>query len=134
MKATKKQKKILPEVHILGDLQDVKNLISGVNKKKTLVIFQDGEQESFYLEIEGKFQQILQTDITLLEKEYRLIFFSFFPGRKKVDPLTEEKPEEQEPENSEIKTPKKKEKQKKKVKTEKKVKKVKKGKKDKKKK
>ena len=89
----KKLIKGLPEVHILGDLKDVKKLISGVNKKKTLVIFQDGDEGSFYLEIEKKFQPILHKDINQLSKEYRLIFFSFFPSRKKVEPINEEQPE-----------------------------------------
>ncbi len=98
MKPTKKQKQALPEVHILGDLQDVKNLIKGVNKKKTLVIFRDGDNGSFYLEIEGKFQPVVQEDIALLEKEYKLIFFLFFPSRKKAETLKEEKTEVQEAE------------------------------------
>jgi hypothetical protein len=90
MKESKKRKINLPEVHILGDLEDVKNLVAGVNKKKTIVVFQDGEQGSYYLEVDGKIQMILHDDITELEKEYRLIFFSFFPGRKKVEPVAEE--------------------------------------------
>ena len=89
----KKLIKGLPEVHILGDLKDVKKLISGVNKKKTLVIFQDGDEGTFYLEIKGKFQPILQKDINQLAKEYRLIFFLFFPSRKKVETIIEELPE-----------------------------------------
>jgi hypothetical protein len=90
MKKTKKQNKILPEVHILGDLQDVKNLISGVNKKKTIVIFQDGDQGSFYLEIEGKFQPILQKDLKHLAKQYRLIYFLFFPSKKNAVQVVED--------------------------------------------
>jgi hypothetical protein len=98
MKTSKKQKKNLPEVHILGDLKDVKNLISCLNKKKTIVIFHDAEQDSFYLEIDGKFQQVLQGEFAQLEKEYKLIVFSFFPSRKKAEPETKEKTETQEPE------------------------------------
>ena len=89
----KKLIKGLPEVHILGDLKDVKKLISEVNRKKTLVIFQDGDEGAFYLEIEKKFQPISQKDINQLAKAYRLIFFSFFPSRKKVEPIIEEQPE-----------------------------------------
>jgi hypothetical protein len=99
MKKNKKQKQILPEVHVLGDLEDVKNLVSGVNKKKTIVVFQDGEQGSYFLEIEGEIQMILPADITELEKEYRLIFFSFFPSRKRNEPHAEEKIVTDEPEN-----------------------------------
>jgi hypothetical protein len=93
----------LPEVHILGDLKDVKKLISSVNRKKTLVIFQDGDEGSFHLEIEGKFQPILQSGINQLAKEYRLIFFTFFPSRKKVEPIIEEQPELIKPEKKEKK-------------------------------
>ncbi len=97
----KKLIKGLPEVHILGDLKEVKKLISGVNKKKTLVIFQDGDEGSFYLEIEKKFQSILQKDINQLAKDYRLIFFSFFPSRKKVEPIIDDQPELMMPEKKE---------------------------------
>ena len=95
MSNSKKDKKDLPEVHILGDLNDVKNLVSGVNKKKTIVVFKDGEEGSFYLEVNGKIQKISDNDLAELQKEYRLIHFSFFPGLKKVEELTETKPEKQ---------------------------------------
>ena len=126
MKPAKKQKKVLPAVHILGDLQDVKTLISGLNKKKTIVLFRDGEQDSLYLEIEGKFQQIHHKDIRQLEKEYKMIYFSFFPSRKKVEPLIEEKAEVQDPESPGVQELEKKEKKEKGEKKEKKVKKEKK--------
>jgi hypothetical protein len=80
MKTDKKIKKILPEVHILGDLQDVKNLVQAVNKKKTIVIFQENVSGELYLEIDGEIQLIRPKDITRLEKDYRLIYFTFFPG------------------------------------------------------
>ena len=130
MKTTKKQKKSLPEVHILGDLQDVKALISGLNKKKTIVVFLDGEQNSLYLEIEGKFQPIHEKDIKQLKKEYKLIYFSFYPSQKKSEPVMEAKPEAQEPDKPVIDKKEKKEKQKndgKKIKTVKKEKKRKKS-------
>jgi hypothetical protein len=92
MKESKKQKKSIPEVHILGDLQGIKMLVAGVNKKKTLVIFQDGEEGSYYLEVDGEIQMILKDDISELEKEYKLIFFTFFPSRKKTEPPIEEEP------------------------------------------
>ena len=94
----KKEKKMnLPEVHILGDLKDVKNLITCINKKKSLVIFVDGEQESCYVETEGKIEQISQKGIKRLEKKFKLIFFSFFPGRKKIEPVLNEVVEAQAP-------------------------------------
>ena len=87
-------KVILPEVHILGDLEDVKNLVSGINKKNVILIFQDGDQGLFYLTGKKKIKLIGQKDITKLEKKFQTIFLSFFPSRKKVEPVTEEKPEE----------------------------------------
>ncbi len=105
------QKLILPEVHILGDLEDVKNLVSGINKKKVILIFQDGDQGLFYLAGKKKIKLIEQKDITKLEKKFQVIFLSFFPSRKKVEPMTEEKIEEPVP------APEKEEKKKKKEKT-----------------
>ena len=92
MKKSKKSKTILPQVHILGDLKDVANLVTAVNKKKAIVLFHDAEQDSFYLEIAGEIQEIRQKDISRLEKDYKLILFSFFPSRKKVEPSVEEIP------------------------------------------
>jgi len=103
MKTIKKQKKILPEVHILGDLEDAKILVSGINKKKTLIVFKDGEQGILYSEIEGEINQIAQEEIAIMEKDHRLIFFSFFPSQKKVIPVIEESPVVQEPEKEEKK-------------------------------
>jgi hypothetical protein len=82
MKKGKKLKLALPEVHILGDLQDVKNLVIWVNKKKSIVVFRDGEHETFFLEIEGKMKQIEINDLKKLKKDYNLIYFTFFPSRK----------------------------------------------------
>jgi len=82
----KKEKKMnLPEVHILGDLKDVKNLITSIEKKKSLVIFVNGEQESFYVETDGKIELISQKGIKRLEKKFKLVLFSFFPSRKKIE-------------------------------------------------
>ena len=92
MKKTKKL--ILPEVHILGDLEDVKNLVSGINKKKTILILQDGDQGLFYMVGKKKIKLTEQKDITKLEKKFQVIFLSFFPSRKKVEPVTEENHEE----------------------------------------
>ncbi|MEI7897945.1 MAG: hypothetical protein WCJ26_12985 [bacterium] len=104
MKSIKKTKKILPAVHILGDLKDVKNLISILNKKKTLVIFHDGDQDNFYLEIDGKFNLIRQNDFAQLEKEYKIVLFSFFPGQKKVEPTAEGAPEKSQAETGKKRT------------------------------
>lgn len=88
----KKLIKGLPEVHILGDLKNVKKLVSAVNRKKTLVIFQDGDEGTFYIQVDGKFRTILQKDVNHLAKDYRLIFFSFFPSRKKAESVAEDTP------------------------------------------
>ncbi len=107
MKSIRKSKKNLPQVHILGDLQDVKNLVSAVNKKRTIVLFHDGEQDSFYLEIDDEIREIRQKDISRLEKDYKLIIFSFFPSRKKVEQLKEEEPVVKETDKREIDVPEK---------------------------
>jgi len=134
MKTRKKHKLILPDVHILGDLQDVQNLVAGVNKKKTVVIFRDAEQGLHYAEIDGEIQQFPLELINNLGKEYRFIFFDFFPGKKReVAPVAEPapepapEPEVQEPVSNSVKKKKlKKEKKEKPVETVKKVKKAKK--------
>ncbi len=117
MKSIRKSKKNLPQVHILGDLQDVKNLVSAVNKKRTIVLFHDGEQDLFYLEIDDEIREIRQKDISRLEKDYKLIIFSFFPSRKNVQQLKEEEPVAKETDKREIDVPEKGKKKKKTVKT-----------------
>ena len=89
----KTQKLIFPEVHLLGDLEDVKNLVSGINKKKVILIFQDGEQGLFYLSGKKNLKLTDQKAIAKLEKKFQVIFLSFFPSRKKVEPVMEELPE-----------------------------------------
>jgi len=103
MKANKKQKKILPEVHVLGDLEDAKKLFSVISKKKTKVIFKDSEQGTFYSGMKRELKEILPEDIHKLEKDHRLIFVSFFPDQKKAEPPVEEKTGSLEPEKEEIK-------------------------------
>ena len=94
IKMKKIKKMSLPEVHILGDLEDVKNLVSGINKKKVMLIFQDGDLGLFYLVGKKKNKLIEQKDITKLEKKFQVIVISFFPSRKKVEPVIEETPAE----------------------------------------
>ncbi len=107
MKTSKESKKSLPQVHILGDLKDVKNLVSAVNKKRSLVLFHDGDQDSFFLEIEDKIRKIRQKEIARMEKDYKLIIFSFFPSHKKDEPLTEDESVVKEADKPEIDAPKK---------------------------
>jgi hypothetical protein len=83
MKKNKKQQPTVPMVHVMGDLQDVKKLVRLVNKKKTLVIFRNGEDATLYAEVEDEMMQFAQADITRLQKIYRIIYFDFFPGGKK---------------------------------------------------
>ena len=83
-------KLILPEVHILGDQEDVNNLFSGIARKNVVLIFQDGDQGLFYLKGKKKFKLIGQKEMTKMEKKFQLLIVSFFPSRKKVEPLTEE--------------------------------------------
>jgi len=130
-----KNKKGLPEVSIHGDLRDVKKLVSGVGKKKSLVVFRDSEHDLYYLESKGKVKEIEKEDLKKLEKKLRLIIFQFFPSAKQAEKEHEEttvvaadKPvEEEKPVKGKKKE--KKEGKVKKVKKEGKVKKEKKGKK-----
>jgi hypothetical protein len=101
MKTNKKHKKILPEVHIFGDLQDARKLVTDFSKKKTKVVFRDGDLGKFYSGIKKDVNEILQDEIHKMEKDHRLIFVSFFPGQKKAEPLTEEKTDLHEPEMEE---------------------------------
>jgi hypothetical protein len=120
----KKMKKVnLPEVHILGDLEDVKKLVAGISRKNVILMFQDSDQGLFYLVGKKKIKLIEQKDITKLEKKFQVIFLSFFPSRKKVEPVIEETPAEP------VSAPEKEEKKKKKEKKPEKGKKDKKGKK-----
>jgi len=114
-------------VHIIGDLEDAKILVSSINKKKTIIVFKDGEQGTFFSETKGEINPIAQEEIAIMEKDSRLIFFSFFPSQKKVIPVIEETPVVQEPEKEEKKD--EESKKEKKVKKEKKSKKQKKSKK-----
>ena len=85
-----KNKKGLPEVSIHGDLRDVKKLVSGVGKKKSLVVFRDSEHDLYYLESKGKVKEIEKEDLKKLEKKLRLIFFQFFPSAKQKDKATDD--------------------------------------------
>ena len=103
MKMSQKQKMIMAEVHIPGDLQDAQNIVSALKKKKSLVVLKNGEQGEFYLEIKGEMRPIKEKELVKLEKEYRLIFFSFFPGQKIAEPVTGCLPDATEPEKAEDK-------------------------------
>ena len=97
MKENKKKNTILAEVHILGDLQDAEHLVSELKKKKTLLLLQDAEQGHFYSETKGKMKLLAEKDLAKLEKEHKLVTFSFFTGQKKAEPVTGQKTEIQEP-------------------------------------
>lgn len=84
MKKEKKPRHVMPEVHILGDVEDVLALVKGLNKKNVIVVFKNEDQGTFHLEMKGKIEEILPDDITMLEKEFKIVYFSFFPGRKRV--------------------------------------------------
>jgi hypothetical protein len=103
MKANKKQKKILPEVHVLGDLEEASRLFSNISKKKTMVVFRDAEQGTFYSGMKRELKEIHPEDIHKLEKDHRLVFVSFFPDQKNAEPPVEEKTGSPEPEQEEVK-------------------------------
>lgn len=89
MKKVKKTHPVLPEVHILGDAEDVQNLVKGLNKKNVIVVFKNADHGTLHLEMKGKIEQILPDDVVMLEKEFRIVYFSFFPGQKQVVPVAE---------------------------------------------
>ena len=92
MKNKKKQKKSVPEVHIQGDLEDVKKLVEVVSKKKSVVIFRNGNNGTCYADIEKIMVEYSKTDLTRLEKDFRIIYFDFFPVNKTENLEPVEKP------------------------------------------
>ena len=90
MKSKAKQKTSLPEVHILGDLKSVEHLIKSLNKKKTFVLFRDGDTDSCFTDIDGKIREVSNKKIAKLVKNERVIFMDFFSGGKKSEPVVEE--------------------------------------------
>ena len=83
MSSEKKEKRIVADVHVLGDLKDVAKLVDLVNRKKTLVIFRNGEDGSLYAEVDRSIIQYAAEDVEKLKKNYRIIYFDFFPSQKK---------------------------------------------------
>ena len=92
MKNKKKHNKSVPDVHILGDLEDVKKLVEVVSKKKSVVIFRNGNDGTCYADIEKIMVEYSRTDITRLEKDFRIIYFDFFPVKKVEIPVPVKKP------------------------------------------
>ena len=88
----KKHKKAVPEVHIQGDLEAVKKLVEVVSKKKSVVIFRNGNDGTCYADIEKIMVEYTKTDIARLEKEFRIIYFDFFPVKKSEKPEPVKKP------------------------------------------
>ena len=95
MSSEKKEKKMIAEVHVLGDLKDVAKLVDLVNRKKTLVIFRNGEDGALYAEVERSIIRYSYEDVAKFKKEYKIIYFDFFPSQKKTEVAKEkvEKPE-----------------------------------------
>ncbi len=90
MKIGKKQKLPLPEVQIHGDLEDVRNLVKSVSKKKTIVIFRDAEKGQHYAEVKGEIQQFPVDLISNMSSDYRFIYFDFYPEKKRPAPAGEQ--------------------------------------------
>jgi hypothetical protein len=84
MKKEKKSVAQLPEVQIMGDLEDVSTLLKAISKKRGLVLFRDAEKNISHAEVEGSIQEISEDEIKVLQKDFRFIYFDFFPGKKKV--------------------------------------------------
>ena len=94
MSSEKKEKKSVADVHVLGDLKDVAKLVDLVNRKKTLVIFRNGEDGSLYAEVDRSIIRYASEDVDKLKKNYRIVYFDFFPSQKKteMDKVKVEKP------------------------------------------
>jgi hypothetical protein len=92
MKTSKKHKKTVPAVHIQGDLDDVKKLVEVVSKKKSVVIFRNSVNDTCYVDIEKNMVEYTKTDIARLEKDFRVIYFDFFPKKKSIKTETIIKP------------------------------------------
>ena len=92
MKEKKKHRRPVPKVQITGDLRDVKKLVDVVSKKKTVVIFRNCDNGTCYADIEKTMVEYTKTDLSRLEKEYRIVFFDFSPGNKAAKPAPEKKP------------------------------------------
>jgi len=92
MKNKKKHNKSVPDVHIQGDLEDVKKLVEVVSKKKSVVIFRNGNDGTCYADIEKIMVEYSKTDLTRLEKDFRIIYFDFFPVKKTENTEPVEKP------------------------------------------
>jgi hypothetical protein len=90
MKSKSKQQTNLPEVHILGDLKSVEYLIKTLNKKKTFVLFRDGDTGACFTEIDGKIRELSDKKVAKLIKNERVVFLDFFSGGKKSEPIAEE--------------------------------------------
>jgi Mg-chelatase subunit ChlI len=80
MKSKNKTKEQLPQVQIRGNLKDVRKLIKQVNKKRSVVIFRDAENDLLFVEYDKKIIELSAKDISALENKHRLIYFDFFPS------------------------------------------------------
>ncbi len=92
MKTKKKAITPVPQVQISGDLEEIKQLIKVLNKKKTVVLFRDMESGIHYAEIDKKIDQFPTELIHNLKKDYRFVYFDFFPSRKMSEQPIVDKP------------------------------------------
>jgi hypothetical protein len=92
MKDKKKHKKAVPKVHVFGDLEDVKKLVEVVSKKKSVVIFRNGDNGTCYADVEKVMVEYTKTDIVRLEKDFRVIYFDFFPEKRSAKPADKKNP------------------------------------------
>jgi hypothetical protein len=104
MKTDKKKTTFIPDVHILGDLKDVRKLIKLANKKKNLVIYRNGETGTQYANSGKKMLECSDKDIAKLSKDHRLIYFDFFPGSKEMEAEKKAAVKEKKPRQKRVKT------------------------------
>ncbi len=86
----KKQKIIIPDVHVRGNLQDARNFISFLGKKKSMIILKEEGNETYFSQKKRKIKQIGQEEIDILQKDHKLIFVSFLPDQKPEESIAAE--------------------------------------------
>ena len=88
-----KETVVTPDLHIHGDLADASSLIAQLSRKKTVIVYRNGEDGSLFTS--GKKEPVKRSaeELTEMNKSQRLLYADFFPSRKKVIPAATETPE-----------------------------------------
>ena len=93
MKNKKKETVVTTDLHIHGDLADASSLIAQLSRKKTIIVYRNGEDGSLFTSDKKKPVQRSVEELTEMYKSQRMVYADFFPSRKKVAPTVTETPE-----------------------------------------